>query len=114
LAAARAFVARHPGTLLLKGCRTLVTRRGQPLWCNATGSPAMATGGHGDLLAGVLGAQLAAGIPPVAAAATAAWLCGRAAELALTDRHVSEESQTPGDLLARLGAAFNDWREGRR
>ncbi|MEI6656416.1 MAG: NAD(P)H-hydrate dehydratase [Verrucomicrobiota bacterium] len=113
-AAARAFVARHPGTLLLKGCRTLVTRRGQPLWCNATGSPAMATGGHGDLLAGVLGAQLAAGIPPVAAAATAAWLCGRAAELALTDRHVSEESQTPGDLLARLGAAFNDWREGRR
>ncbi|MEI6675112.1 MAG: NAD(P)H-hydrate dehydratase [Verrucomicrobiota bacterium] len=113
-AAARAFVARHPVTLLLKGCRTLVTRRGAPLWCNATGSPAMATGGHGDLLAGVLGAQLAAGIPPVAAAATAAWLCGRAAELALADRLVSEESLTPSDLLALLGAACNDWREGRR
>ncbi len=112
--AARAFVARHPVTLVLKGCRTLVTRRGDPLWCNATGSPAMATGGQGDLLAGVLGAQLAAGTPPVAAAAISAWLCGRAAELALTDRQFSEESLTPGDQLARLGAAFNDWREGRR
>jgi hydroxyethylthiazole kinase-like uncharacterized protein yjeF len=113
-AAARAFVARHPVTLLLKGCRTLVTRHGDALWCNATGSPAMATGGQGDLLAGVLGAQLAAAIPPVAAAAIAAWLCGRAAELALTSRQLSEDSLTPSDLLARLGAAFNDWRESRR
>jgi NAD(P)H-hydrate epimerase len=113
-AAARAFVARHPVTLLLKGCRTLVTRRDDTLWCNATGSPAMATGGQGDLLAGLLGAQLAVGIPAVAAAATAAWLCGRAAELALTDHAVSEQSLTPGDVLARLGAAFNEWREGRR
>ena len=113
-AAARLFVDRHPVTLLLKGCRTLVTRRGEPLWCNATGSPAMATGGQGDLLAGVLGAQLAAAIPPVAAAAIAAWLCGRAAELALTEHAASEQSLTPTDLLARLGAAFNDWREGRR
>jgi hydroxyethylthiazole kinase-like uncharacterized protein yjeF len=113
-AAARAFVARHPVTLLLKGCRTLVTRHGESLWCNATGSPAMATGGHGDLLAGVLGAQLATATPPVAAATTAAWLCGRAAEIALTDRQFSEESLTPSDLLERLGAAFNDWRDGRR
>ncbi|MCX6874508.1 MAG: NAD(P)H-hydrate dehydratase [Verrucomicrobia bacterium] len=112
--AARAFAARHPGTLLLKGCRTLVTRRGEALWCNATGNPAMATGGQGDLLAGVLGAQLAAGIPAVAAAALAAWLCGRAAELALANLTASEESLTPTDLLARLGGAFNDWRAGRR
>jgi len=112
--AARLFVARHPATLLLKGCRTLVSRRGEPLWSNATGSPAMATGGQGDLLAGVLGAQLAAGLPPVAAAATAAWLCGRAAEIALTNRTLSEQSLTPSDLLACLGGAFNDWRESRR
>jgi hydroxyethylthiazole kinase-like uncharacterized protein yjeF len=113
-AAARAFVARHPVTLLLKGCRTLVTKHGATLWCNATGSPAMATGGQGDLLAGVLGAQLAAGVPAVTAAAIAAWLCGRAAEIALTDRAVSEQSLTPGDLLATLGSAFNDWHECRR
>ena len=112
--AARLFAARHPVTLLLKGCRTLVTRHGDALWCNATGSPAMATGGHGDVLAGVLGALLAAATPAVPAAALAAWLCGRAAELALAERNASEQSLSPSDLLARLGAAFNDWREGTR
>ena len=113
-AAARRFVARHPVTLLLKGCRTLVTRHDDALWCNATGSPAMATGGQGDVLAGVLGARLAAAIPAVSAAALAAWLCGRAAELALTGRRTSEQSLTPSDILAHLGGAFNDWREGSR
>ncbi len=76
--AARAFADRIPATLLLKGCRTLVTRSGHPLWCNATGNPGMATGGQGDLLAGVIGARLAIGDTPLEAAALAAWLCGRA------------------------------------
>jgi len=112
--AARRFVERYPVTLLLKGCRTLVTRHGDALWCNATGSPAMATGGQGDVLAGVLGALLAAAIPAVSAASLAAWLCGRAAELALTEHRNSEQSLSPSDCLAHLGAAFNDWHEGSR
>ncbi len=113
-AAARQFVARHPVTLLLKGCRTLVTRHGATLWCNATGSPGMATGGQGDVLAGVLGALLAAGMPPVTAAALAAWQCGRAAEIALTHPTHSEASLSPTAVLAHLGAAHRDWREARR
>jgi NAD(P)H-hydrate epimerase len=101
-------------TLLLKGCRTLVTRHHAPLWCNATGTPGMATGGQGDVLAGVLGALLAAGHPPVTAAALAAWQCGRAAELALTDPAVSEESLIPSAVLTHFGGACRDWRESRR
>ena len=112
--AARRFVERYPVTLLLKGCRTLVTRRGAPLWCNATGTPGMATGGQGDVLAGVLGALLAAGIPPVTAAALAAWRCGRAAELALAGPTISEESLTPTAVLAHLGSACRDWQGSRR
>jgi NAD(P)H-hydrate epimerase len=112
--AARMFVGRHPVTLLLKGCRTLVTKHDAPLWCNATGSPGMATGGQGDVLAGVIGALLAAGHPPVTAAAMAAWRCGRAAELALNLPTISEESLTPSHVLAHLGAACRDWRESRR
>lgn len=112
--AARRFVARHPGTLLLKGCRTLVADANSPLWCNATGTPGMATGGQGDVLAGVIAARLAIGDPPVTAAAFAAWLCGRAAELAITLAGGSEESLTPSDGLAHLGHAFRDWREARR
>lgn len=110
--AARSFTARHPGTLVLKGCRTLVAGAGGPLWCNATGTPGMATGGQGDVLAGVIAARLAIGDSPVTAAAFAAWLCGRAAELSLTGG--SEESITPGDGLAHLGRAFRDWREAKR
>ncbi len=112
--AARRFADRIPATLLLKGCRTIVTRQGEPLRCNSTGTPAMATGGQGDLLAGVIGARLAIGETPMDAASLGAWLCGRSAEIALNERHLSEESLLPGDVLHFLGAAFRDWQGSRR
>lgn len=113
-AAARAFAAQTPSTLLLKGCRTLVTRAGHPLCCNSTGSPGMATGGQGDFLAGVIGARLALGNSPLEAAKLAAWLCGRAAEIALNHAEISEESLTPSDVADHLGAAYADWKSSRR
>lgn len=112
--AVRNFTDQVPSTLLLKGSRTLVTQRGAPIWCNSTGSPAMATGGQGDVLAGVIGAQLAIGIPPLHATALSAWICGRSAEIALLERHLSEESLTPSDVLQSIGAAFKDWKCARR
>lgn len=112
--AARRFAARVPATLLLKGCRTLVTRQNQPLWCNATGTPAMASGGQGDLLAGLIGARLANGDPPLAAAALSAWICGRSAEIAMNQTHLSEQSLVASDVLHFLGAAFRDWQCSRR
>lgn len=112
--AARAFAGRFPSTLLLKGGRSLVARAGQSLWCNATGSPGMATGGQGDLLSGVIGARLAAGLPPDEAAAHGAWICGRAAEIALQEPSISPQSLTPTDCAQHLGTAFHDWRGSRR
>jgi NAD(P)H-hydrate epimerase len=112
--AARRFADRMPATLLLKGCRTIVTRHGHPLWCNATGTPGMATGGQGDLLAGLIGARLAIGDSPVDAAALGAWLCGRAAEVALNQKNFSEESLAPSDVLHFFGSAFRDWKSSRR
>lgn len=108
--AARAFADRVPATLLLKGCRTLVTRAGHSLWCNSTGSPGMATGGQGDLLAGLIGSLLAVGTPALDASALAAWLCGRAAERALNCPGISEESLTPSDVARQIGSAFSDWK----
>lgn len=113
-AAARSFSDRIPATLLLKGCRTIVTSQNQPLWCNSTGSPGMATGGQGDLLAGVIGARLAIGDSPPQAAAFSAWLCGRAAEIALATTGISEESLTPTEVADMLGAAFTDWKRSQR
>jgi NAD(P)H-hydrate epimerase len=113
-AAARAFAERFSATLLLKGGRSLIARASQPLWCNATGSPGMATGGQGDLLAGVIGARLAFGDSPLEAASLGAWLCGRASEIALADPSLSEESLAPSDTALHLGAAFRDWKSACR
>lgn len=108
--AVRSFTKRHPATLLLKGCRTLVTQNGKTIWCNSTGTPGMACGGQGDLLAGVLAAKLATGAEPVCAAAHSAWICGRAAEIAMQSAEVSEDSLLPSNVAARIGAAHKDWR----
>jgi NAD(P)H-hydrate epimerase len=112
--AARAFADRCPATLLLKGCRSIVTRSHHPLYCNATGNPGMATGGQGDLLAGLIGARLAMGDSTLEAATLAAWLCGRAAEIALHDPALSEESLSPSDVARHLGGALLDWKSARR
>lgn len=112
--AARRFVERSPATLLLKGSRTIITRQGQPLHCNSTGSPAMASGGQGDILAGIIGARLASGLSPLEAACHSAWACGRAAEIALATGRFSEESLLPTDVLDFLGPAFLDWRNATR
>ena len=51
-------------TVLLKGARTVVATRGAPAAVIPTGNPGLATGGTGDVLAGLCGALLAGGLPP--------------------------------------------------
>ncbi len=66
------------GTLLLKGARSLIANCQQCVY-NSTGGPFMANGGQGDVLAGVVAALAAQGLPPLHAAAAAAFACGQAA-----------------------------------
>ena len=81
LAAARRLVERTRATVVLKGARTIVAF-GAPstCWIVAAGSPALATGGSGDVLAGAIGGLLAQGVPPTEAAAIAVFAHGRAGE----------------------------------
>lgn len=83
--AALAYVKQHPCTLILKGARSISTD-GVCVVYNSTGGPYMANGGQGDVLAGVVAALAAQGLPPLQAAALAAYLCGRAACMAYTRR----------------------------
>ena len=108
---AKKFCTKYAVTLLLKGSRTVVAEAGHPLSYNTTGNPGMATGGMGDVLTGVCAALLGAKIAPYDAARLGAWLCGRAAELAISQDEASEESLLPRDVLDHLGAAFHDLRE---
>ncbi|MBB4913933.1 NAD(P)H-hydrate dehydratase [Streptosporangium saharense] len=65
-------------TVLLKGSTTLVARDGLPVRVNLTGSPWLATAGTGDVLAGIAGTLLAAGLDAYDAASCAAHLHGLA------------------------------------
>lgn len=102
------FCGRFPVTLLLKGSRTIVAERGRPLSYNTTGNPGMATGGMGDVLTGVCAGLLGQGLSPYDAARVGAWLCGRAAEIAMFNGNQSEQSLLPRNVLQHLGDAFKE------
>ncbi len=102
------FCARFPVTLLLKGSRTIVAERGRSLSYNTTGNPGMATGGMGDVLTGVCAGLLGQGLSLYDAARVGAWLCGRAAEIAIFNGNQSEQSLLPCNVLDHLGDAFKE------
>ena len=107
---ARNFVDLFPVTLLLKGARTIVSERGRPLSYNSTGNPGMATGGMGDVLTGVCAGLVGQGLSLYDAARVGAWVCGRAAEIAIFEKGESEQSLLPSDILENLGGAFSELR----
>jgi len=79
-AAARTLALRYQAVCVLKGAGTLVADpAGQLLFCDR-GHPAMAGAGLGDVLAGLIGALLAQGLPAMAAASLAVWLHAGAGE----------------------------------
>jgi NAD(P)H-hydrate epimerase len=82
-AAAEALARRSGATVVLKGSRSIVAAPGRPPRVCATGTPAMAVAGTGDVLAGALGALLAQ-LPAFEAACAAVHLHGLAGELAST------------------------------
>jgi hydroxyethylthiazole kinase-like uncharacterized protein yjeF len=74
-----ALAAVSGATVVLKGARTLVGD-GAMAFTNRTGNPGMATGGSGDVLSGLLGALLAQGMQPFAAACLAVHVHGAAGD----------------------------------
>ena len=82
LAHARLAAERYDAVLLLKGRHTLVVAPDGRTRVTTTGLPWLATAGAGDVLSGVIGALLAAGLDPWDAASVGSWLHGAAATLA--------------------------------
>src|SRR6266487_2513416 len=109
-ATATKFCNRFAVTLLFKGSRTIVARRDRPLSYNTTGNPGMASGGMGDILTGACAGLVGQGLSLYDAARLGAWICGRAAEIAIFNNTQSEQSLLPCEVLDHLGAAFNELR----
>lgn len=82
-AAVEDLALRYGGVAVLKGAGSLIASKadGQVALCS-TGNPGMASGGMGDVLAGVIAALLAQGLPPFAAAKAGVHLHGLAGDLA--------------------------------
>lgn len=102
--AARRFARLHGVYLILKGHRTVITAPDGRCAVNPTGNAGMAKGGSGDVLSGMVLSLLGQGMEPFAACCAAAFLHGRAGDLAA--RELGERGMTPSDLLERIPRAF--------
>lgn len=110
LAAVREAAARTRAVVVLKGAGTLVADRERSVAVNLTGNPGMATGGCGDVLAGLLTGLLGQGLAPYDAARAAVFLHGRAGDSAMW--RSSQAGMLAGDMVNEIPFAFREltWR----
>lgn len=104
---ARGFATERNAWLVLKGSRTVIAAPDGRVWINPTGSPAMATGGTGDVLTGMI-AGLLAQFPALTETCVlaAVYLHGRAGELGA--RQIGEQSFTATDIFRYLPEAIRE------
>jgi ADP-dependent NAD(P)H-hydrate dehydratase / NAD(P)H-hydrate epimerase len=107
LTAARDYATAHGVTVVLKGQRTLLAFPDGRVWINPTGTPAMGTGGTGDILTGLIAGFLAQ-FPrqPDQAVAAAVYLHGLAGQLGA--RALGEKCLIATDILRYLPAAMEE------
>ena len=102
--AARELARRTGAVAVLKGAGTVVAAPDGRLAINATGGPGLATAGSGDVLAGIVGALLARGLPPFEAACAGVYVHGRAGDLATGA--LTEHSVGASDVVEALAGAI--------
>jgi NAD(P)H-hydrate epimerase len=91
-------------TVILKGAGTVVAEPEHKLAVNLTGNPGMATGGSGDVLAGLLTGLLGQGLETFDAAMTAVYLHGIAGDIAAHD--CTQSALIATDIIEALPDAF--------
>lgn len=105
-AIAAEWAAKLGSVLVLKGHRTVIASPSEEIAVNETGNPGMATGGSGDVLAGVIAALAARGLSADIAARYGVCLHGLAGDNAA--KRLSMTGLLPSDLLEELPRLFRD------
>jgi ADP-dependent NAD(P)H-hydrate dehydratase / NAD(P)H-hydrate epimerase len=113
LETARSAAQRSGATVLLKGEATIVADPSGAVYVTSTGNPGLATPGTGDVLTGVIAAQLAKGLSGTDAACLGAYVHGLAADLA-AEREVGTEGMIASDLFGFLPVALEQIKAGSR
>jgi NAD(P)H-hydrate epimerase len=101
---ARRFAVEHGAHVCLKGARSVVASPAGRVLINPTGNPGLASGGTGDVLAGILGGFLARGLPAEWALPAAAYVHGLAGDIAA--ERMGQEALVASDVIEALGEAF--------
>jgi NAD(P)H-hydrate epimerase len=101
---AKKFAAQWHQVIVLKGAYTVVAEPGGRVTIVPFATPALATAGTGDVLAGTIAALLAQRLDPFDAAVAGAYLHGLAGKLA--EIEIGRAGAVAGDLLPRLPAAI--------
>jgi len=106
IAATRRLADRFGATVLLKGNVTVIAEPGGPVHLNPAGQSWAATAGSGDVLSGIIGALLAAGLQAGEAATCAAFVHARAANLSAADPGPRPAPTSASRILAHVRSAI--------
>ncbi len=97
---AKHIAVKYNCTVVLKGANTVVATKDGRVYFNMTGNAGMATGGSGDVLAGMITAFIAMGYSVEDSAKNAVWLHGFAGDLAAEHNNIN--SVIPSDIIYEL------------
>ena len=106
IAAAQTLASRFAAVVVLKGAGTVVAAPDGRMAVNPTGGAALATGGTGDVLGGIIGALLAQRMPAFEAALAGVYFHGLAADT-LTAHGIGPAGLTAGELAAAVRSSIN-------
>ena len=98
---ARKFSTKFHATLVLKGANTLIANKGE-IYVMAHGTSALAKGGSGDALCGVIGAYLAQGFSPLSSAINGTLAHALAAKKALKKMRINDYALDANDIIKGL------------
>lgn len=102
LALSRQFASQYDVTVVLKGAKTVIAQPDGTAFINPTGNPGMATGGSGDVLAGIIAALEARGVANSAAVGT--FLHGMAGDRAAEELGIY--SMAPSDVIRHISGCL--------
>ena len=108
VAAAREIARRYKADVVLKGAGSVCAAPDGSFAINTTGNPGLASGGTGDVLAGMVGALLCQGLDGTRALRYAVCLHGAAADC-LVARGVGPIGLTASELILEARRLLNDW-----
>jgi len=104
---AQQFATKYELTLILKGARTVVASADGKVAVIGAGNPGLATGGSGDVLAGMVGSFLAQGFKPFTAAQLGALLHACAGDAAAS--RLGEAGMVASDIVDGIGTVLTQW-----